>query len=501
MTNYRSPLERICIKLTCLAKADALPLISGMVSGLLAHMYVFTNKLMNADEVTAIFSKGATIDSGRWALELLRYVFPDVSVPWLWGIVTVVLLSIAACVTLRIFGIKHNFLRVLLPALFISFPSVTGLFCFMFTSTSYAVAFLLSVLSVWVFVNAKKRWLAWLAGCTMLVFSVGVYQAYIAIAASYFVILMIRRLLEQEDAAKVLRFGVRCVTMLVVSLVVYYAIAFAAVKLSGGEFLVYAVEQETGILFRVALAYNGFIKALLSGYYGFVDTGLSFIAHIIGVGLCAVLGIREFVLLKDGKKRTLLLLCIILLPLSMNCLFLISNTQIIHSLVLYSFVSLYVFAAVLLERAAGKKLLCIRDVVVICMLMTVISNIFVANKVYLKLHLQYEQAYAFYSGLIDDIYDTESSAHDIPFIIVGEYDCLPEFEQLDTGDLFGPSNDLVNTYTREYFMINYLGYSGSVADDTIRYRLRADERVAQMPAYPNDGYISRVDDCLVIKLG
>lgn len=501
MIDYRSPLERICIKLASLARADALPLISGLVTGLMAHMFVFTNKLMNADEVGALFSKGATIDSGRWALELLRAVFPDVSVPWLWGTITVMLLTVAACVTLRIFRIKHNFLRALLPALFISFPSVTSLFCFMFTSSSYAVAFLLAVLSVWVFVNVKKRWIAWLAACFMLVFSVGVYQAYIAIAASYFVILMIQRLLEREDAAKVLRFGICCVAMLVVSLVVWYAIAHAAVELSGGEFLTYAVEQEKGLLFRVALAYNGFIKALISGYYGFVDTGLTLVGHMIGVGLCAALGIYELVRLKDGKKRALMLLCIVLLPLSMNCLFLISSTQIIHSLVLYSFISLYVFAAVLLDRASGKKLLCMRDAVVICMLLTVVSNVFVANKVYLKLHLQYEQAYAFYSEVIADIHETEGYQQNMPFYIVGDYTGIEEIEELDTGDLFGPSKNLVNIYTKEYFLLNYLAYSGPIADEEQIEKQYNDDRILQMPSYPNEGYIKCVDDCLVIKLG
>ena len=372
-------------------------LMPALVSGFLAHGFCFTNKFINHDEIYNLFGKGATVDSGRWGLGALDSIFPNYSMPWIHGILTIVLIAAGVCLIAHILEIRNPLLQALLGGAIVVFPLWTSTFSFMFTSSSYAVAFLLAVLSVWVFVNVKKRPVAWLISCLMLIFSVGIYQAYIAIAASFFVLLMVQRLMEQNDAAKVFRFGVGCVAMMGVSLVVYYAIAFMAVKLSGGEFLVYAVEQETGILFRIALAYNGFIKALTSGYYGFVDTGLSFVSHLLGVALCIGFGIRELIVLKENKKRILFLVCIVLLPLSMNCLFLISTTQIIHSLVLYSFISLYVLAAILLDRAEGVKLLWLRDVVVICLLLTVVSNVFTANKVYLKLHLQYEQAYAFYS--------------------------------------------------------------------------------------------------------
>ena len=501
MLEYRSPLERLCIKLWCMARANALPLSSGMIFGLLAHMFAFTNKLMNADEVTAIFSKGATIESGRWALELLEYIFPNLSVPWLWGMISIFLISIAACITLRIFNIKHSFFKVLLPAMFVVFPSQTGVFCFMFTSSSYAVSFLLAVLAVWIFVNMKKRPAAWIVSCLMLAFSIGVYQAYVAISASFFVMLMIQRLLENEDAVKVFKQGVGFVLMLLASLVVYYVFAFAAVKLSGGEFIYYAVDQETRLLFKIALAYNALVKALLSGYFGFVESPLSFICHLVGLGLCAVLAVMEIIKLKDMKRRGLVLLCIILLPLSMNCIFLISSTQIIHSLVLYSFIVIYVFAAILLDRSKGIKLLWLRDVVVLCMLLTVVNNVYLANKVYLVMHIQYENAYSFYSGVMEDVYDAEGYNTDLSLVIYGEYKGLPELEQLDTGELFGPSENLVNIYTKDHFLKNYLGYGGEYASPDESRALYNDPRVAEMPAYPYDGSVKVIDDYVVVNLG
>lgn len=500
MLDYRSPLERLCIKLCAMAKANALPLISGMVSGLLAHMFVITNKLMNADEVTAIYSKGATVDSGRWALEGLRYIFPDLSVPWLWGIMTIAFISVAACITLRIFNIRHSFQRVLLPALFVTFPSLTGTMCFMFTSNSYGLAFLLAALAVWVFVKLENRLAAWCFSCVFLAFSMGIYQAYVAISASFFVLLMIQRLLENEDAAKVFRFGLSCVAMLLASLVLYYGINTLVVKLCGGNILGYAIENETGILFRIALAYNAFIRSIFSSYFGFVSSGLSRIAHIIALAVCVFFFVRELVVLRDMKKCALAATCVILLPLSMNCLFLISSTQIIHSLVLYSFVAVYVFAVILMDRADSKLLVNARDVVVLCMLLTVMSNMFLANKVYLKLHLQYENAFSFYTTIISKVYDTPGYDETKQLAILGQTDMSPKYERFDTGDLFGPSEDLINVYTNAYFVENYIGYTGPQYPG-FHFELREDPRVAEMPVYPAEGSIKCIDDIIVVKLG
>ncbi len=492
-------LEKLYQRMARLLRENLLPLLSGLLWAFAAHGFVLSNKLLNADETTALFSKGATVDSGRWALELLRWVFPDVSVPWLWGLVSILFISLAACLTLKIFRIRHPFLQILLPGLFVSFPSLTGIFCFMFTSSAYALCFLLAVLAVYLF-EGESRTRKLLAVAAM-VFSLGIYQAYVALAASFFVLRMVQRLLEGEKAGQVFAFGLRALAMLVLSLLVYYGCSLLAVQLSGGGFLLYAFEEEAGLLFRLALAYNAFARSLLSGYFGFVNSPLSFGAHWLSLLVCLVFLGMELKKMEGWKRRGLALLCLGLLPLSMNCIFLISSPQIIHSLVLYSFVSLYVLAAILLERALGKWSLRGRDLLVLCMLLLVLNNVFFANKVYLKLHLQYENAHSFYTGLVTRIQMTEGYEEDTVVKILGLYEGLTRHEELDTGDFFGPSEDLVNIYTRDDFVKNYLGFDGQLEFITKPYDYIYDTRYQQMPAYPADGSLAWLDGVLVVKLG
>ena len=85
-----------------------------LICGLLAHMFAFTNKLVNHDEVQCLFSKGATVDSGRWGLGALDSILPNFSMPWIYGIMTIVLIALAVCLMADLFSIRSKLLQVLL---------------------------------------------------------------------------------------------------------------------------------------------------------------------------------------------------------------------------------------------------------------------------------------------------------------------------------------------------------------------------------------------------
>ena len=132
--------DRICTA----ARENLIPLLSALGFGLAAHTFAFSNKLMNADEVESLFGKGATVTSGRWGLEAIKFIFPDVSMPWLYGIVSLMLLAVSACLIIRLFKIENKLMQLLLAGMLTAFPSQTGVFCFMFTSSAYALAFFLA---------------------------------------------------------------------------------------------------------------------------------------------------------------------------------------------------------------------------------------------------------------------------------------------------------------------------------------------------------------------
>ena len=495
----RSPLEQCWDRVSPAVKEHSAPFLSGLLAGLLAHGYAFSNMAINADAVSGLFGKGATVGSGRWALPMTSLLFPDVTTPWLYGILSLLMLACAACLILQLLQIRSPLLRLLLPAAILCFPAQTSTFCYMFTSPSYALSFLLSVVAV--LLSQRERWGAQIAALAVLVMSLGIFQGYVAVTASLYLIVMIRALLRGESAKSVFLYGLRRVGLLFVALLLYYALALLFLKIYGWHFEPYGVERERSILFRVALAYGAFLHIFTKGYFGFVRPGLSTILHL-GCGLAVICVLLLFLLReRDWKRLCLLLVCLGLFPLSINCLYLIAEVSIIGSHVLFGFVSVYILAVVVMEEA-GKQGRLLRDGLALVLALVTAGNIFFANKIYLRMALDYEHAFALYSGVAAQIRETEGYDGSQPLAFLGRTQAaLYAPEELDQERLDGPSQDLVNSYTRELFLQRYVGFDVPMASQDACRALSQDPIVQDMPSYPAQGCVQLVGDYLVIKLG
>jgi len=496
MENKQSLIEKAASWLVAALKSNKLPFLSAVVFGLLAHMYAFTNKLLNADEISALFSKGATVKSGRWGLALTSYIFPDVSMPWIYGIISLLLLACAVCLIIRIFKIRSPALQLVLSAAVICFPAVLGNFCFMFTSAPYALAIFMAVLAVFLFRRGGK--LRGVSGVILMALSLGIYQAYISLAASFLVLILMQMLLEGSDAKEVLKKGVVYFLLLVAALGLYYLITFIVDLVGGQGYQEYEFMSGGGIAARLSRAYTSFVRIFSDGYFGFVNSPLSVAAHLVIMLLAVGCITAGMIKGKNLRNTGLMLFLLLIFPLSMNCMYLIASVDIIHTLVLFSFISVYVMAAIVLDRAQGSALF-LRDVTSVALALIVAGNVFYCNKVYLKMSLQYENAYAFYNTLMAQIMDTPGFDSDTVIDFVGSDAWgVKKFDEIDTEKLTGPNDDLVNIYTRVDFMKYYMGIDlYSYREDTI-YADWYDE----MPSYPDPGSIMMrpEENRIIIKL-
>ncbi len=495
-------------------KEYSAPFFSALLFGLAAHTYVFTNKLMNADEADSLFGKGATVTSGRWGLEAIRFLFPNQSMPWLYGLITLILFAVSACLIIRTYEIKGRLIRILLAGMITVFPSLTGTFCFMFTSSAYALSFLFAVISVSVFCEKKGVW-RWAVSVLLLTAALSIYQSYIAVAAGLFVLCIFRKCLNGENSFKTLfKKAAGCLAVLILAVGLYFAITLLILKLTGSEFNfyvqqnVYADENAVSIPGRVRMAYDFFIYYFTYREYALITGEFSRYAHILLLAVCGVMLVSsEIKLLREKKIISALGLfaSAVLLPLAVNCLFLVFSKESVHTLALYSFVCVYILAAMLTEKelVGETKIRKLgRDAVYLCLLIGIVSNVYFANKVYLKLHLQYENAYSFYSVLLSRAENTEGFDESCSLAMIGDQDNkMRRFNEIDIGYLQGPSWDLVNIYSREKFFNYYLGCSIPFAADEEKEKLKEDERFLEMAEYPYDGSVRRIDDFIVVKLG
>lgn len=480
------------------------PFLSALIVGLFAHGYAFTNKLLNHDEIESLFGKGATVTSGRWGLELVKVLFPDWSMPWIYGLLSLVLIAAAACLMLMTLDIRGTALRVVLPALIVSFPSLTGNFCFMFTAAPYAWSFFLTALAVYLFTLGGKGRVC--LSAALLVFALGIYQAYISVAASLFILLMIRDALDGErSVSEIVRFGVKALAMLLAAVALYYGVTQLVFRMTGEVFNDYVVENVNGAVSlprRVRMAYDAFLYIFSFRNFYLISSEASRLLHIaLGIVTLAALG---YTALRKKKALHALLMAflVLLLPLSVCCMYLIMSQQSIHTLVMYSFVCVYLLMGLSFERVKRIAGFSAGGLLSILLSLVVVGNVYFANMCYLKMQLQTENARAFYTALTARVMSTEGFNEHSRLAVVGKQEnLLYRFPELDTELFMGVNRDLVNIYSRENLIRYHLGLDIPFADEAELEALENDPRVLGMAEYPYDGSVQKLGDLIVVRLG
>lgn len=508
--NKLTPLECAVKRAWQCTARDRLPFLAALVFGLAAHMFAFANKLVNADEIESLFGKGATVTSGRWGLEAVKLIFPDYSMPWLYGLVSLILLAVSVCLIVRLFEIKSPLMRVLLAGMIVAFPSQTGTFCFMFTSAPYALAFLFAVLAAYLGCRGG-RWKS-AAAVVLLALSLGIYQAYIALTASLMLLYAVMLCLDGEQClAAVARFLLRALVIGLAALAVYAAVTAAVFSLTGAEFNDYVRENanSAGLLGRVRMAYDFFVYYFTYREYALITSEFSRWAHIVLMALIAAGTVYAAVRkLRAGAaaEGVLLLVLTALVPLAVNMVFLSMSKESIHTLVIYSFVAVYILAAMLTERLVCGAALwqrAARDAVYVILAAVLLGNVYFANEVYLEMYLEYENAYSFYSVLLSRAENTEGFTAGTKLAVIGRQDnAVTRFDdKIDLGYITGPSRGLINAYSRENFIRRYLGSNIPLATADECDALAATAEFAAMEEYPYYGSIKMIDGYVVVKLG
>ena len=477
-------------------RQDRLPFFASFTFGLLACGFCMTNKIPVGDDLVGMFDKGATTVSGRYGLEILRFIMPDVSMPWIYGLMSIALLSLAICVTVRLFSIKSPVLQLLLAGVFVTFPAQAGTMLYMFTAAPYALSLLLAVTGVWLFAERKKG--CWIAAPVLIAFSCSIYQGYFSIAASFCVIRMIVLLCRTETSwREVFREGVKMLAMLLASLALYGVMLLVASKLLGFPLLHEVINDRQSFPLRILVAYSSWVKTLLSGRFGYVNNRISQVMHLVLLLAAAFTMLMQ--LKTKGETGSVLLtgLCLILYPLSCYCLYLLADNSYIHSLSLYSFASLYVLCAALLDGWEAKSAPNLRRLCSLALALILCGNIYYANALYLRYYLRFEELKSFYTVMLTRVFETPGCAEGDRLAIVGDAPALVyDIDRHFTGSpLSLPSLELGSTDYAQLIISRYLGCDIPFVSDGELAQLETDD----MPVYPYDGSVKKIGDVIVVK--
>lgn len=492
--------------------------IAAVIIGLFAHGYMLANKLPNYDDIKCMVNDyGTGIESGRWMLfvmgNIVRKTIGNYSLPWFNGIISICVISVTACIITRIFDIKDKILCALTGAVVASFPALTGILFFMYTSIYYCISILMCVSAVY-FVK-KYKW-GLIIGALLLAASIGIYQAYVSIGTALLVLVLIKECLnENEDWKNIIIMAFRFLLMLIAALVVYLICMKLFVFIKGTQLLDYQGINDMGkvnisdIPRLIKSAYADYARLLYSDMYGvnayFVIKAGIILLHIISISfIVGVISKKQ----KAVAVETLLLL--LLFPLAVNIIYIMAPDSYKYSIMMYSVIAVYLMAIMLMQcerakslsnRAIGQAL---QWTGTIALTLIIVFQCQFNNVQYIAMTMQYEQAYSYMTTLVTNIKGTEGYNTSMDVIFIGGEFEDPAFYRNDEFadyNFGGRSQDLVNIYSRNDFLKRYLGFKQNIVEETDVSDLWKDkEEVKKMPCYPDDGSVKVVDHAVVVKL-
>lgn len=491
---------------------------SAIVCGLAAHLYMFTNKFTNHDDVGSLFGNSYGAASGRWLRPFVLPLSGGTSMPWLVGLMSLLCLAAVACLTVSLLRIRRPLGCIAASAILTTFPVVLSTFTYMYSAFAYFFSLLLAALGAWTAV--RWRWWGIALGAVSIALSLSIYQSYLPVAAALMVGALLLEVLDGEHTFKELFLnGVRLLSTLIAGLILY----MVSVRVStGGKGLVnYMGLQDMGRISlrdlpkQIAAAYTKPVQFFWLDEFQCHFRGLKYalaLAAVATVVLLAVLLWKK----RLGPARTVLAAALFLaFPLAADLIYIMVPNAYVHSLMIYGLcyllllpLSLAEYTQPVLKEGTVRSVQWAASwVILLAVLAASYAYLLADNNTYLKLDISMRQCEAYSNRLLERVESCEGYQPDMAVVLVGSDVRNPSLTPTpEMGDArFTGVLDfagLRTAYTYAYFLRNFLGFPGQVylGGSQAAKDLAADEQVRAMPCYPADGSVRIVGDAVVVRL-
>lgn len=488
---------------------------AALLTGLLTHLYMLVNKLPNHDDIGHLFGCSYGAESGRWLLPLVLNVSGAFSTPWLNGLLAVCWLAAAACFTVELFRIRRTAFCILAAAMMVTFPSVTATMTYMFTADGYFFALALACAAAYCAVRFRYG-----AVCAipLLVASMAIYQSYFAVAAALCVGALMLEALDGEPPKTLL---LRCLklflTLLGGMLCYLLSVRISAhwVELTG-----YKGIRELGHVSLRSLP--GLIADAYDRYIDFfVRTGMPFHSALLRAAYPVCAAGALCLLIQSGLRRRLRAGSWLLLaglaaafPLAANVVTVMAPGQTPHLLMIYGMCLLPVFSLAAAEipeitdwRPASAVLsrMC-AGVAALTVAFGSFSYAVAANQAYLKLDIASRELASVSARLLAAVEQADGAYGGIQVVFAGHPssmlygDPAPELSAFEMLGVLSVQ-DYLDAYSYPAYLKAYHAFTGEIhtieSEKTKKLMQRAD--VQAMPAYPSDGSVRVIGDCVVVR--
>lgn len=409
----RSPLESLADGYKKLPRNFKLCMLATFIIGLAAHMYCYTNMLTGADDAflfsdTRTFSDGAS--GTRWLLAIYFALIKTIRMPWLLGVMTLLLYGIAAWLVCETLSITSSVGIILVSGLMVTSPTMISSNFYLTSAHMYAGALLFACLAAY----AYKKWRhSWIAAFVFMLLSEGSYAAYISMTLCLFFLCSLKELLfdqEANDKHNLVRhfgmlflFGGSMVATTVICNLITANNTAGRVQDAQAQA---ATDYIDNIITSVQQVFAFFLPGTSNSY--FHGERVMYSLFLLCAALSAVLVVWLLVKQQLWKRPLglfLLVADIVCLPLAMNVIGIVSKW--VHTLMTFAYLTPWLFFVMAVEqlyrredlRKDWEKLLRWGYSLLACVVagLTVLFGIRLANICYTKAYARYTE------GLADSI--------------------------------------------------------------------------------------------------
>lgn len=494
----RSPLESLAAGHKKIPLNFKLTMLAAFVFGLAAHMYCYTNMLTGADDAflfsdTRTFADGAS--GTRWLLAIYFALIKTIRMPWLLGVMTLLLYGVAAWLVCETLSITSSAGIILVSGLMVTSPTMISSNFYLTSAHMYAGALLFACLAAY----AYKKWRhSWIAAFVFMLLSEGSYAAYISMTLCLFFLCSLKELLFDQEANDkhnlVRHFGMLFLfggSMVATTVICNQITANNTAGRVQDAQAQAATDYIDNIITSVQQVFAFFLPGTSNSY--FHGERVMYSLFLLCAALSAVLVIWLLVKQQLWKRPLglfLLVADIVCLPLAMNVIGIVSKW--VHTLMTFAYLTPWLFFVMAVEqlyrrddlRKDWERLLRWGYSLLACVVvgLTVLCGIRLANICYTKAYARYTEGLADsirLTNLIEAIPNYVKGETPVAFVGVSDND----FPRQDTYEL---TSDIAGIGDLYYWQGMYT--APFVLDSYVNQHLRAN-----MLIFPQDAAIFTAD--------
>lgn len=480
--------------------------LTAIILGLCTHLPIMLSDIPNHDGLASIyFDQNMTI-SGRWFLSVACGFSSYYSIPWVIGLLAIVLLAVTAVLLTEVLEIEKVSGGVMIAGILVTFPVLTSAFAYVFTMDGYMLAVLLSVLAVYLVDKGK---LGFLWGGIALALSMGTYQAYLPIAILLCLYKSVLILLKEDAKRNKVKSIFNYLCMGVIGATLYYIIMKIMLLVQKTELGSYQGGNEsTGLsIATIAELYKDFVEFVLKGKV-IANNAFSILAFCVMAGMFVIAFIqlcRNKKLYKSVWFYVVTVVLAVIIPAVTNVILLILPNISYHTLMRYQYAVFLMVMIAFIQKYLDVNVK-ITSVILFAVAVVMIFNYVVTDNIaYSNLEKKYEKTYAYCVRLADRMEQTEGYYQGIPIAMIGvvsdnEYP-LTDVTGDVTGKLLGITGDTL-LYTGENykaFFQHYLGITINLVPIENMADIYNSKEYWEMNSFPAKDSMQVVDGVLYIK--